>query len=380
MSSSEEDSASSDDSESGAQEHNSQQEESFDMYEDDPMHSPSNDYLEKLRARFRKVCDEKKDWQKRQECWRIFENTLCDIRKWREADGWYGPPSDSYHFEGDELFSGFAFHDEHPTTLMPWDLPTRKEIEERFSTLKHLKFVHKTGIFAQTINKFVQKHCPNKHLEKEKEPVVIDLPPSTKENPIRTRIQQGVSSDDRWWPLYLVGHDTVLQCKSESPRFPTPMFFPYDEMIMAHQIICLDITFVGSVFSFHRFCCYVRLYNCTFTQLLHLVPNAMLIDCRGTELVIPPSCEDCRMLNCKFDSVRVIGGRLLAKGCEFGKLDIVKFPRPSLYFLDDCKVGERLSTASSETAYDPWPDYANNIREAFRNIQKLAFKPLRFKP
>ena len=264
---------------------------------------------------------------------------------------------------------------------MPWDLPTRKEIEERFSTLKHLKFVHKTGIFAQTINKFVQKHCPNKHLEKEKEPVVIDLPPSTKENPIRTRIQQGVSSDDRWWPLYLVGHDTVLQCKSESPRFPTPMFFPYDEMIMAHQIICLDITLDGPLFSSDGNTLYPRFYNCKFTQLVELFPNTMLIDCRGTELVIPPSCEDCRMLNCKFESVTVAGGRLLAKGCEFGELHLADdCQRASLYFLDDCKVGEKCSGPLKIVVSRSWPDPEADIREVFQEMEEKAFQPLGFRP
>lgn len=374
MSSSEEYSASSDDSGSGAQEHNSQQEESFDMYEDDPMHSPSNDYLEKLKARFRKVCDDKKDWQKRQECWKIFEKNLCEIYQCRKTDGWYGPPSDSYHFEGDELFSGFAFHERCQSTLMPCDFPTRKEIEEQFSTLKHLSFVHKTGLFAQTINKFAQKHCPNKHLAKDWVYVVIDLPPSTKENPIRTRIDpQEPSSYDRWWPLYLVGHDTVLQSKGD-----TPMFF--SDTSQRHQVICLDITLDGPLFSSDGNTLYPRFYNCTFTQLVELFPNTMLIDCRGTELVIHNSCEECRMLNCKFDSVRVIGGRLLAKGCEFGKLDIVEYPKTSLYFLEDCKVGEMLSTAARAWMYNPWPDHGDTIRKAFQHIQDSAFNPLHFEP
>ena len=381
MSSSEEYSGSSDDSGSGAQEHNSQQEESFDMYEDDPMHSPSNDYLEKLKARFRKVCEEKKDWQKRQECWNAFETSLGGILLSRQAEGWYGPPSDSYRFEGDELFSGFAFHNKQDDLLMPWDFPTRKEIEQHFSKLKHVSYVHKTGLFGQTINKFVQKTCQG-CVGSKKEPVIIDLPPSTRQKPILTRIVERQDDNaDMHWPLYLMGHDTVLAAKpTEIKGVLSPLFFGQDSGI--HQVICFDITFVGSPLppKNDEVCPYSRFYNCTFDSYIGSRGETMFIDCQGKGMLIWGAWE-IRMLNCKFESVTVAGGRLLAKGCEFGELHLADdCQRASLYFLDDCKVGEKCSGPLKIVVSRSWPDPEADIREAFQEMEEKAFQPLGFRP
>lgn len=342
------------------------------------MHSPSNDYLEKLKARFRKVCDEKKDWQKRQKCWNDFEASLATVRMWRQAEGWYGPPSDSYHFEGDELFSGFAFHNKQDDLLMPWDFPTRKEIEQHLSTLKHVSYVHKTGLFGQTINKFVQKTCQG-CVGSEKEPVIIDLPPSTRQKPILTRIAQRLDHNaDKHWPLYLVGHGTVLAAKPSIIKgLFSPMFFASQDSGI-HQVICFDITFVGDPLSptNDKNSPYSRFYNCTFDSYLSSRGETMFIDCQGKGMLIWGASE-VRMLNCKFESVTVAGGRLLAKGCEFGELHLADdCERASLYFLDDCQVGEKHSGPLKIVVSRTWRTLKPTFAKRFRKCKRRHSNPL----
>ena len=354
--------------------------EFFAMYNNDPMHEPSNDYLEKLKGRFEEVCQEKNNWQKRQQCLDVFNEQLQVILKWRRTEHWFGPPSDSWHFEGDAFFSDFLFHDLYPKHLYkPWEFPTRQEIEEHLSSLKHISFVHKTGLFAQTLNKFLLKHC-RKERDKERDPVIVDLPPSTKENPIRLRLWEGYQKKPWYnyeydWPIYLVGHDTVIANKGLSGIFKG--FGDHDP---AHQLICFDITFMGNVIEPAGTYPCARFYNCTFTEAIGLNQNAMLIDCEGTEVFIHMT-HTVRMLNCQFNVVNIRSGRLLAKGCKFGTMDVMKTATSSLYFLEDCTVGEKTSSGDQcASGRSLWPQPERFVQAAFEKMEKDAFRPIRFNP
>ena len=376
------------DSKSGAQDPSSQKEERFEMYEEDPMHHPSDDYLEKLSVRFRQVCDETTDLKKRQECWESFEESLALIRRWRKEEGWYGPSSTSYHFKGDELFSGFVHHDgrTHERILMPWEFPTRKEIDEYLANLKRVNFVHKKGPFAQTLAKFVLKNCQGK-IGKPKDPVVIDLPPSTEENPIFTEIREKsdlVVKYDHYWPLYLVGHGTVLK-SMEDEDHPSSMIRELDKPVQRHQLMFFDLTLIGRPLPWGiRFYPFegVRFYNCTISHV-YIECDAMFIDCQGETVVIHADRKVVRMLNCKFDRVDLGLACFLAKGCEFGSLDAQTGPvRNSVYFLEDCKVGEMFRTRWpwATTLDKPWPEPEKYIRRTFEEMQQKAFEPLHFQP
>ena len=322
------------------------------MYRLDPFHHPSEKFLEDLSTRFHAFCEEPRDWQKRQKAWDDFQKLHDNVRKWRKTEGWFGPPSTSYHFVDDELFSGFTNHDEDyrslPThTLRPWERPSRKEVEEYLSTVKHVSFPNKTGLFGKTLNKFIHSQCRSTKAP----PTCIDLPSSTMEKPIYTRIVDTADSDDfkHLYPIYLVGHETVL--KNKDGCFCDPIFGRAEKnwplrSFWRHQLICIDITFVGPVGWLgdreRNAVILPRFYDCVFTgekSWVALCHETIMVNCRAKVVIIGAGIT-ARFSNCQFDQVKVLCGRVLAKGCEFGTLELFSRDAAPLYFLEDCTVGE----------------------------------------
>ena len=108
-------------------------------------------------------------------------------------------------------------------------------------------------------------------------------------------------------------------------------------------------------------------------------------------MIISPG-NTCRFLNCKFDEVVVNVGRILAKGCEFGTLELVKGPKAkALYYLEECTIGETKKSAM-ETPKIGWQgppiaqftwdsqDPVVLLRDAFDRIRERSFKPAEFDP
>ena len=85
-------------------------------------------------------------------------------------------------------------------------------------------------------------------------------------------------------------------------------------------------------------------------------------------------------------------GRILAKGCEFGTLELVKGPKAkSLYYLEECTMGETKKTALDAPKFGwngppiaqfTWEneDPIVLLRNAFDNIREYSFKPANFEP
>ena len=120
-----------------------------------------------------------------------------------------------------------------------------------------------------------------------------------------------------------------------------------------------------------------------------MVREALLVDCRGAKVVIGPG-KNARLLNCKFDEVVVQTGRILAKGCEFGTLDLVKDKRAEpYYYLEDCTVKNTKESVAQKPATMKvngimqswqWPDPAEEIRNAFERIETHAFQLVDYTP
>lgn len=388
-------------SESGDEE--SGEPETFDMWEQDPVRYPSTKYLLKV--------EEKLNWHTRNDGYRpcspylqIYRNWVEKIVRYREmAKTGCQPCSTSHHFVGDELFSGFiekGSKNSDSPIFNPWEKPTREEMDEWMSRQKHVEYRPKVmGLFSKTVNKFVQEYG---FFEFNKPLNVLDLLPSTKENPWPTRI---VDPAERYMTfkrvidaIVLVGHDTVL-----APKKDASIFLDLQNCRgHAFQLLCFDITFMGPVFPLYwkdRMASsgeqeqyyYPRFYGCTFTDTLVLSKETILVDCHGKKVIISPG-NTCRFLNCKFDEVVVSVGRILAKGCEFGTLELVKGAKAkSLYYLEECTIGETKKTALEAPKFGwngppiaqfTWEDHDPLVllRKAFDNIQEYSFKPANFDP
>lgn len=356
--------------------------ETFDMFRLDPVFHPSAEYLERLKKRF----DKSPGTEHYQS---ILQDQLDKIRKYRKwARYWMQPCSMSYHFEGDELFTGFTVPDGMlPPIMPPWYKPLRKDMDEWLSQQHHVTYTPKVmGIFPRTVNKFVWRYGFYGELQEKLH--CIDLPPSTKGNPLLVRISEPTA--ETVGGMYrslllqgfvvLIGHDTVI-----APKKDAPIFCDFSSRYQARdwQLLCFDITFMGQVFPpkrLSRLSKFPRFYGCTFNDNLILARETILVDCRGGEVTIWP-CAICRFLNCKFEKVTVGMGMLLAKGCEFGTLHLIesstKGTKP-YYYLEDCTVGE------VENAKEPldieWVGPRECLEQAFEDIIECAFKPVDFEP
>ena len=388
-------------SESGEEE--SGEPETFDMWEQDPIHHPSTKYLLKL--------EDKLKWHTRNDrsypCSPyliIYRNWVEKIDRYREmAKTGCQKCSTSHHFVGNELFSGFIERTHKGTDspiFSPWDKPTREDMEEWMSRQARKEYRPKAmGLFSKTVNKFIQQ---NGFLGFTKPLYVLDLLPSTKENPWPARIadpQDGYYNPKRTISaIVLVGHDTVL-----APKKDASIFLDLQNCRgCAFQLLCFDITFMGTVFPLYwkdrlttaeenTTYYYPRFYGCTFTDTLALNKQTILVDCHGKKLIISPG-NTCRLLNCKFDEVVVNVGRILAKGCEFGTLELVKGPKAkALYYLEECTIGETKKSAMEAPKFGwqgppisqfTWDkeDPVALLRQAFDSIQEYSFKPAEFEP
>ena len=298
--------------------------EHFGMFEKDPVHKPSNEYLSRLQERVSDACC--RTMADLDACEREFMDWHGKLLIWREAAPWFGPSSSSYRFV-DDFFDGFEFPDktELDKYYGAWESPTRREMEFEMSKLKRASFTFKGGLFGQTLNKFIWETC--RGWNSRNIPICIDLPPSTKENPIPARIANDIKKGfQEFWPMYLVGHDTVLKAKKDAPIFYQSVV--HDDQINAmHQVVCFDITFIGPVFAessdkcngFHE----PRFYGCSFANQLNLHWHTILINCRGGKVVI--DSKNLRLVDCQFDEVLLIDtSRLLAQNSVIGKLTLEK--------------------------------------------------------
>lgn len=352
------------------------------MFRQDPIFHPSAEYLERMKKRFQESPDTEFYVS-------ILQMKLEAIRKYRKwAKYWLKPCSMSYHFEGDDLFSGFDVPPGMlPPIMPPWYKPMRKDMDEWLSQLHHVTYKPKVmGIFPRTVNKFVWRYGFYGELQEKLH--CIDLPPSTKGNPLLVRISEPTA--ETVGGMYrslllqglvvLKGHDTVI-----APKKDAPIFCDFSSRYQARdwQLLCFDITFMGKVFPPQRLTrpsVFPRFYGCTFNDTLTLDAETILIDCRGGEVVILPG-KICRFLNCKFDKVTVGMGMLLAKGCEFGTLrlieSIIKDTKP-FYYLEDCTVRE---TENGKELLDvEWTGPRECLKQAFEDIIECVFKPAFFDP
>lgn len=367
------------------------------MWKDDPLNHPGKEYLSDLEDRLKAHCaSDKVDYTTSSECTSCYARLLPDIDLWREAaETLRKPSSDSYHFVGNELYTGFIVHNEPLWCFRPWDDTSREEIEAALTKLKPVRYSPKVlGIFPQTLNKWV-----NNHLSGGYRPLIL-LPPSTKEKPIRVRIVEQSPRlrgmiPDNLWAVYLKGNDTVVASKGNAPIFAN-----FDRK-GRHQVIAFDITFVGPVFNprnvgpkefqaegYSDHWVAPRFYNCTFTDPLVVNQDTTLVDCRGKKVVIGAG-HTCRFSNCQFDEVYALCGRICAKGSQFGTIELVKDKAECLYYLEDCTVGEMKHSVSEEKVMArrnrrelrfEWPDPVEELKSIFEEIQKDAFEKAKFNP
>lgn len=367
------------------------------MWVDDPVNHPTMEYLSDLEDRLRAHCASGKvDHTTSSECTSCYNRLLPDITLWREAaETLKKPSSDSYHFVGDELYTGFVVHGEPRYCYPPWIKTTREELEAALTEYKPVPYAPKVmGIFPKTLNKWINGHCGSCFQR------LILLPPSTKEKPIRARIVEqsprlkGMIPDNNWC-VFLKGKDTVVASKGSAPIFAN-----FDRN-GRHQLIAFDITFVGPVFDpknvgrreFEREGWSTnwvapRFYNCTFTDPLVVNQDTTLVDCRGKKVAIGMG-HSCRFSNCQFDEVYVLCGRVCAKGSQFGTIELVKDKAECLYYLEDCTVGEMKHSVSEDKVMGmrgrtevrfQWPDPEEELKSIFEEIQKNALERAQFNP
>ena len=259
----------------------------------------------------------------------------------------------------------------------PWESPTRKD------GVVHVN----TEAYQLSPRLFLEKYQQVRAAACTAKASFINFAPSTMTRPIGTRIHM----QRRWnhfLAIYLMGHHTVLAPKGTAPMFSG------DDPDHTNQMICFDITFAGDVGHLGSWgdrgwfgCQYPLFYDCAFTERVSCGDNALFINCHGKLAIIGPKATG-RFFNCQFDAVAVVGGRLLAKNCEFGTIKLVAGgPTEPIYFLDDCTVREMKSASKDNDGSwilyrfncGNWPDPREVCHQEFAKMSQ-AFQEVGFHP